>query len=100
MPWINLLDQTEVWVNREGEEIRVDEIDARYAANICRFLERRAVGIFFHYNLDRLVRLPMDMGEEAERSVLDHMDEQSRDPVGWLREKPLFKAIAARKEQL
>lgn len=36
------LGQTEVWVDRQGREHRVDDMSVRYKANVIGFLERRA----------------------------------------------------------
>lgn len=36
------LGQTEVWIDRQGNEYRIDDMSVGYKANVIRFLERRA----------------------------------------------------------
>lgn len=48
--------QTEVWIDRQGVEHRVDEMSVRYKANVIRFIERRAPRIVGRAMADALIK--------------------------------------------
>lgn len=50
------LNQTEIWVDRQGVEHRVDDMSVRYKANVIGFLERRASHMVARVLVDRLLQ--------------------------------------------
>jgi hypothetical protein len=97
---IILLDQKEIWVDRQGVSHKVAEMDPRYAGNVVRFLERQAEGIADRYCFAMLsVPLP-DGGTEAYDIVTSDfertMDEVLDDSRSWLQRTPLVRALTER----
>lgn len=91
-------DQT--WTTRDGHTCPISELEERHARNILRFLERNAVRFEFAHSI-RLVRsLPEHMGEMAEMAVMDDIEADGRDPVGWMRSTPAYVAIREHVDRL
>lgn len=89
------LHQGDVWRDGAGQHIPVSGIDARYAGNILRFMERQAPRWVVIYWLDFWNQCSgMPMGDMAEM-VVDREEAYAMDhPVEWVRETELYKAIA------
>lgn len=95
-----ILDQAEVWVDKEGREHRIEEMSGRYALNVYNYLKSRAPVVGFRYGL-YLISLPMPPEDSAAFDDVEAaMDrEQHRigtDPRAWLLDKPLMRALLAR----
>lgn len=43
LTFFDLLDQAEIWVNKAGETVRVDDMDLNYLCAVQKFLENRSV---------------------------------------------------------
>jgi hypothetical protein len=50
-----LFSQTDAWVDREANVVPLTEIDPSYAANIMRFVDRRATVLWGRYEMARLL---------------------------------------------
>lgn len=91
-----LLSQTDTWVNKQGEEIAVSEIDSAYAANIIGFLERRAALLHDQECRAALSVVPptADMASYHYEQEIDALFQA--DPREWLQDQPLFHALQER----
>ena len=84
----SFLAQTEDWRNINNDTIPLSEIDARYAGNIVRFLERKAP------DLMELVDSYIFYVEAETETIGDHRPLVGRvDPVQWMRDHKLYQAI-------
>lgn len=95
-----LLDQAEVWVDKEDVEHRIETMNGRYALNVYNWLKSRAMQIGFHYAINLAgMQLP-DEDTVAYLHVTDAIErEQERisdDAEGWIKDKPLMRALIAR----
>lgn len=95
-----ILDQAEVWVDKEGTEHRITEMSGRYALNVYNYLKSRAPVVGFRYGL-YLISLPMPPEESAafddvEASIEREQHRIGTDPRAWLLDKPLMRALLAR----
>lgn len=95
-----ILDQAEVWVDKEGTEHRITEMSGRYCLNVYNYLKSKAQVVGFRYGL-YLISLPMPPEDSAAFDDVEAaMDrEQHRigtDPRAWLLDKPLMRALLAR----
>lgn len=95
-----LLDQGERWVDKNEVTHEIATMDGRYALNVYNWLKSRAMQIGFHYALNLAgTRLP-DEDTVAYLHVTDAIDREqhriSEDPEGWLKDKPLMRALIAR----
>lgn len=85
----NVLDQAEVWFDRDGVEHRLGDLDLSHKVNILRFLKRRAPRLKFGYEL-RLATGVQPSGEAATdgfHQMLDQLAEQPTDE--WFEQLPL-----------
>lgn len=88
--------QEKIWVDREGNEHKVSEIEAGYAHNIMRWLERRAEFMYQGACAWFLFALEPngDMAQlafEEEQNILFGMT-----ALEWLHEQPLWRALDRR----
>lgn len=95
-----LLDQADVWVDRNEVRHQIAEMDGRYALNVYNWLKSRAMQIGFHYALNLAgMRLP-DEDTVAYLHVTDAIEREqariSEDPESWIKDKPLMRALIAR----
>lgn len=95
-----LLDQAEVWIDKNEVRHDIATMDGRYALNVYNWLKSRAMQIGFHYGLHLAgMRLP-DEDTVAFLHVTEAIDREhhriSEDPEGWLKDKPLMRALIAR----
>ncbi|MFE2723861.1 hypothetical protein [Kitasatospora sp. NPDC059327] len=96
----DVLDQETWWVDRHGDRHRITEMELRYCRNIIAFLERQAEDIadVYAYNLT-IVGLPPEhthAWDEVNDSIGSEMAAMGRDPLRWLRSKPLLVALRRR----
>lgn len=91
-----LLDDGKWWTDREGRTHVIATMERRHAANVVRLFERRAVTLH-DGECAMMALLPAPHGEQA---GWDFGDEVSRlhetDPLEWLRERPLIRALIER----
>lgn len=95
-----LLDQGERWVDKNEVTHEIATMDGRYALNVYNWLKSRAMQIGFHYALNLAgMRLP-DEDTVAYLHVTDAIEREqhriSEDAEGWLKDKPLMRALIAR----
>ena len=92
------LRQDTVWVDAEGVERLVAEMRPRHAANVVRFIERRARWLHDGACAETLFWAEPN-GEQAGYAFQDEIDrlfEFTSDPVRWVREQPLMRALCER----
>lgn len=102
---LKLLDQNEVWVDAAGEERPLADLEISHCRNIVNFLRRRAEGISVQYSR-HLMTVELSLvhaSENAYDAVSAEIDQQfesiMRDPMEWLNNKPLIRALEARVEE-
>lgn len=83
MSW--LLDQTEWWYPKRRPAVRVAEMDKTYRYNTLKWLERRAQTLHGTVGGRYLAGAPDEVWADWER--------EARDPIGWLHQQPLVKAL-------
>jgi uncharacterized protein HemY len=97
---LDVLDQTETWTDATGAVHQLSEMEARYCRNVVAFLERHAPELAELSALQLLRCSLPDEATQAYLSVTESLDNELRrlagDPVGWLNNKPLLKALRAR----
>jgi hypothetical protein len=99
-PLAEVLDQAEVWIDKNEVEHRIEEMPGRYALSVYNWLRSRANQIGFHYGV-RLAGMSLpDEDTVAYLHVTEAIDrEQHRigeNPEAWLVDKPLMRALLAR----
>ncbi|MER6605871.1 hypothetical protein ABT282_08120 [Streptomyces sp. NPDC000927] len=95
---VELLDQDEIWVNANGERLRLDDMEPRYCGNVRALLMRNA-GSYLDHLMWSMTRGPGpsgDMACDAFDRAFDELLEASNDPETWMREQPLLVALARR----
>lgn len=95
-----LIDQAEVWVDKNEVRHPIETMDGRYALNVYNWLKSRAMQIGFHYAIGLAgTRLP-DEDTVAFLHVTDAIEREqeriSNDPEAWIKDKPLMRALIAR----
>lgn len=95
-----LLDQGNKWIDKEGVEHEIADMDGRYALNVYNWLKDRAETIGFRYELNLISTGLPPVDTAAYDDVTDAIErEQERihnDAVAWLLDKPLLRALRAR----
>lgn len=95
----HLLDQGEIWIDKEKVEHRIEDMDGRYASNTYNYLKRSHKQIAQQYLLHLMdLRGPEgEMASEAfEQAIEVEIDKITQAPFLWLLDKPLMKALARR----
>lgn len=92
----------ETWTDASGREHRIADMEIRYCRNVVAFLERRAVALAQASALD-VFHMPLPAEDTAAFDAVwsdleREWDMQDHNPVGWLNEKPLLKALRYRFE--
>lgn len=95
-----LLDQADVWVDKNEVTHQIETMDGRYALNVYNWIKSRAQHIGFRYAVHLAgIRLP-DEATVAYLHVTDAIDrEQKRiadNAEAWIKDKPLMRALIAR----
>ncbi len=91
MTWLKAIEvqpflaQTKVWKNVNNETILLSEIDARYAGNIVRFLDRKADEL-----ADKIDLVEVWVWAAMDAAGTPHRIE---DPSNWMRGTSLYKAL-------
>lgn len=91
-----LLSQDKIWVDAQGAEIKVSSIDARYAENLLRWLERRAQ--MCHSGAEAVyLFLPYPNGAAAQDSFDDEYNTLLElTPMEWMKRQALYRALEER----
>jgi hypothetical protein len=100
MSIIDLLDQEEIWVDGQGVEHQITDMEPRYCANVVRFLLRQAEAIALAEDM-AFLSVPMpDVDTVAFDSVMFDPDDphKTKNPQAWLMDHPLLHALSARAE--
>lgn len=100
---IDVLNQGETWTDAAGTVHRIADMEAQYCRNVIAFLERRIDEITWVAGLSLAHScLPVE-DTQAYLSVTAAIDEEIErmhtDPLAWLANKPLIKALRQRAEQ-
>ncbi len=92
--------QHQVWVDYWGNEHEIETISLDYAANVIAFCRRQAWRILVIAFLDALEHCitSAGSGEAAAQAVceLEALVEADADPVAWLEQTPLLRALRRR----
>lgn len=85
---VEILEQTQVWRGQDGRVYYVAELDDEYLGNILAYLNRHAAEL-----LDR--RRDRDHELESLRSIEHVLGLEKLDPLTWLHDRPLYRALLA-----
>lgn len=99
----SVLNQTETWTDATGAVHQVACMEPRYCRNVIAFLQRRVDEIAFTVGLSMArIGLP-DEDTQAYLAVTASIDREydrmTDDPIAWLNDKPLIKALQQRADQ-
>lgn len=99
--WSFLLHQETVWVDSSENVRKISEMDTSHAENVYRFLlsPRRAEGILRMISASAFAAQGPTEGtaaSDAYERELDRLLEAQNNPVQWMKELPLVKALYAR----
>lgn len=120
MNWISYLNQGTAWQPATGVSILIAEMDAEWRYNASRWLERNSARIEFAYTLNELDNLGRPtfrevigeyegeqvetgrvfshleiMGEHALDALDAALEERGTDPVAWIQNTTLHRALVA-----
>jgi hypothetical protein len=91
------LHESATWKDEQGRIIRIEDMESSHALNSLRMLERNAFKIARLYWLWVWTNpLIAPRGDHATADCERFEQESFDDPVGWLHEFPLAKALKAR----
>lgn len=96
--WPDLLNQGEIWIDREGRRLAISEMNPTHCQNVRNFLMRNSGG-FLSAVYHRVLNGPQpsgDMASDGFDGILAELEEASRDPIAWITGQPLLVALAAR----
>jgi hypothetical protein len=84
-----LLQQSRLWITKDGRELRLEEMEPSHRDNLLAYLRRRAKTL--HFCSAGLLGVPMpDIDTMAYDMVSDALDREIyMDPAEWLEEQPL-----------
>lgn len=99
-----LLYQTEKWITKDEQEVKLEDMSQRHAINLLAFLDVRAERLQIMYLLANLEMVskwfsgdPASGDSWAEDAALHQIDNEfEAEPDEWLRNTPLYKTIANR----
>lgn len=91
---VSLLNQSTVWIDKDGTEHKLAFMTVRYKRNVVDYLVRNADRIEFAYSLDDVLMLA-GMSEAAQDAMGTEAFGRDRadDPEGWLRSTALVKEM-------
>lgn len=100
---LSVLNQDETWTDATGTVHQIADMEARYCRNVIAFLQRRVDEITWVVGLsiaraglpDEHTQAYLDVTESIDREY----DRIHDDPLAWLNDKPLIKALQQRAEQ-
>lgn len=91
-----LLHYGEAWIDAAGVRRPVAEMSPRYCATVVRWLEMRAVTLHTG-ECDAMSLIPVPRGEQAGFNFEDELYRlHSAQPLVWLDQQPLVRALRAR----
>lgn len=121
--WFRYLNQDKIWFDVFRTCWKINEMDANYRTNVCRWLEQRAPIIEMYYTFGEINffsrQMPVAigeiggkaiekyqpfqdtsvigmMGEHARDAFEDEHDRRAEDPVAWLKTTKLYQAMQIR----
>lgn len=90
---IDILHQSEVWVDANGVEHYIPFMSPRHKRNVVKFLERNASTICTHVALDIMSQTHMITGEQALIEIDRGIERMEQNPVDWIHDLPLMEAL-------
>lgn len=98
--WVEILDHDVVWINKEREILKLDDMSSLYCRRVCDFIVRQAddaVDI-----LDGILmssRWPSGMQASIDyEKGMNQFFEETQNPEEWIKEQPLLIALRRRSE--
>lgn len=91
MVMVDLIDQTEIWVDARGNTHQVERMPEVYLRRVVAYLEESASEIVFAQGIKESFKMDgADLPPDVFDDWLDQQQRRTTDPVGWLRATPLF----------
>lgn len=89
-----LNDQSKWWRGKDGRYIKVKDMHPKHRANAARMMERNARSIAVSHGA-AITRHCADAPDEVWESATREQDEALVDPLKWIRETPIYRALTA-----
>lgn len=100
--WTDLLGQSEVWLNAEGQTLRLDDMEPDYCARVRAFCLRQAEAA--HANLLYQMTLGPGPSSESAQDAFDSefgaLADEGENPQAWMAQQELLIALKHRSEGL
>lgn len=100
--WTDLLEQSEVWLNAEGQTLRLDDMEPNYCARVRSFCLRQAEAA--HALLMYQMTLGPDpsgeVAQDAYNATFDALEQEGENPQEWMARQELLIALKHRSEGL
>lgn len=98
-----VINQGETWTDASGITHQIADMEPRYCRNVIAFLQRRVDEITWVVGLSMArTRLPDEDTQaylDVTASIDREYDRMADDPIAWLNDKPLIKALQQRADQ-
>lgn len=100
---LSVLNQGETWTDATGAVHQIAAMEPRYCRNVIAFLQRRVDEITWVVGLSLARTQLPDEATQAYLAVTASIDREyermGADPLAWLNDKPLIKALQQRANQ-
>lgn len=100
---LSVINQGETWTDANGDTHQIADMEPRYCRNVIAFLQRRVDEITWVVGLSMArTRLPDEDTQaylDVTASIDREYDRMHDDPIAWLNDKPLIKALQQRANQ-
>lgn len=94
LSYYTLLWQDIIWQDKEGRNLEIAKMDIYYRYNVTKFLERRASQYATLVTFDMISSPIQPSGDMACEAFDRIIDEIHHDPILWIRETPLHRALS------
>jgi hypothetical protein len=100
--WYELLHQDEIWIDRDGAEIRLDDMSPRYCGNVLSLVVRAAPSYLerLWFSMASSPGPSGDMASDAFDSEMDRLLDAQKDPARWAESTELVQALRRRMQGL
>lgn len=87
------LNQGEWWRTKQGQWLRIADMQPSHRRNTAAMLLRNATAYEFRYDMDELMFLGGNVSEHAEDAIMEAQARRMENPHRWIRETKLYQAL-------
>lgn len=87
------LDQGEWWRTKQGQWLRIADMQPGHRRNTAAMLLRNATAYELTYSLAELTFMGHAMPEDAEDAIMEAQARRMENPHRWMRETKLYRAL-------